>query len=137
MNRRYALLIALVVLGIVAVSLLARMPRGSGPDAAAVATMPSLDLALTIENGQLSPESAAVPKGHLVRLTITNRGGSPLAVRLAGYEDRVTIASLAPSATWTGEFVADRPGDDFAWLVDEHPAGRLAVTGSHLIEGHR
>jgi hypothetical protein len=137
MNRRYALLIAFVALGIVAVSLLARMPRDASRDTTAAAAVPSLDLALEIENGRLSPESAAVPKGHLVRLTITNRGGSPLAVRLAGYEDRVTIASLAPSATWSGEFVADRPGDDFAWIVNEHPAGRLAVTGSHLIEGHR
>jgi hypothetical protein len=60
-----------------------------------------------------------------------------VGLALAGYEDRLAIPALSPGATWSGEFIADRPGEDFAWLLDGVPAGRLAVTGSHLVEGHR
>ena len=137
MKRRYLLLVALVALAAVAVSALARLPRTSSSRTTEAAPLPRVDLVLAIENGRLSPESAAVPKGHLVRLRVSNHGTTPTSVQLVGYEDRVTMTSLAPGATWAMEFIADRPGDDFAWLVDDRPAGRLAVTGSHLLEGHR
>jgi hypothetical protein len=58
-------------------------------------------------------------------------------VVLSGYEDRVTLAALAPGARWTATLVADLPGDDFTWLVDGAPTGRFVVTGSHLVDGHR
>jgi len=137
MNRRYLMLIALVAAGALAVGALARLPRAKRAGSEAIAPPPSSALSLVYEDGRLVPESARVPKGHLVKLTIANRGDVRVTVRLAGYEDRVSVASLAPGAEWRGEFTADRPGDGFAWLVDGQPAGRLDVTGSHLIEGHR
>ena len=40
--------------------------------------------------------------------------------------------------SWIDEQVfADRPGDDFAWEVNGQVAGKLTVSGSHLVEGHR
>jgi hypothetical protein len=54
-----------------------------------------------------------------------------------GYEDRLGAVRVAPDSLWRGEFVADRPGQDFAWVLDGAPAGRLEVAGSHLVEGHR
>ena len=70
-------------------------------------------------------------------VTLANEGGRFLTVTLAGYEDRVPPAPLGPGATRTVTFLADRPGEAFAFLVDGEPSGRLAVTGSHLPEGHR
>jgi hypothetical protein len=68
---------------------------------------------------------------------VEHRGAATARLTLAGYEDRLDIPALAPGAGWTGQFLADRPGEDFAWLLDGQPAGRLTVTGSHLVEGHR
>ena len=110
MKRRYALLIAAVALAAVTVSVLARLPRAVAPRAHEQAAVLRADLALTLDDGRIAPESSAVPKGHLVRLRLTNHGAAAASVRLAGYEDRVTITGLAPGATWTGEFIADRPG---------------------------
>ncbi len=137
MNRRYAVLVAAIALGALAVGALARLPRGEQRPREARAEAPRIDLSLEYAHGRLAPESAAVPKGHRVRLRLANRSGAAISVRLAGYDDRVRVAALAPGDAWTAEFLADLPGDDFAWLVNDQPAGRLAVTGSHLIEGHR
>lgn len=137
MTRRYLLLVAVVALAAIAVSALARRPRAANPRATETVALPHVDLVLAIEDGRITPESAAVPKGHRVRLRLSNHGAAAADVRLAGYEDQVAVTALAPGATWTLEFTADRPGDDFAWLVNDQPAGRLAVTGSHLLEGHR
>ena len=63
--------------------------------------------------------------------------GLAKAVQVLWRRNRPAAAPLAPGAGWTGEFLADRPGEDFAWLLDGEPAGRLTVTGSHLVEGHR
>jgi hypothetical protein len=68
---------------------------------------------------------------------VTNGAAVPQRLRLSGYEDRVDSGDLAPGATWRGAFLADRPGEDFAWLVGGGPSGQLAVRGSHLVEGHR
>jgi hypothetical protein len=54
-----------------------------------------------------------------------------------GYQDRFGAAHVAPDSVWRCEFVADLPGEDFAWMVDGTPAGRFEVKGSHLVEGHR
>jgi hypothetical protein len=72
-----------------------------------------------------------------VTLSIVNHGTRAVGIELSGYGDRVHVTGLAPGATWEGEFLADRPGDDFAWLLDGRPAGRLEIRGSHLVEGHR
>ena len=45
--------------------------------------------------------------------------------------------SVAPGEIAHATFRADRPGGDFAWLVDGAPSGRFAVSGSHLEEGRR
>jgi hypothetical protein len=99
--------------------------------------MPAVALALDACDTTVVPESAQVPKDHRVRLTVRNRGTTPARLVLSGYEDRLSIPQLPPGAAWSGEFLADRPGEDFAWMLAGQPAGRLTVTGSHLVEGHR
>jgi hypothetical protein len=71
-----------------------------------------------------------------VTVTVENRGPGTRTIALAGYEEQVHLA-VPPGGTARVTFRADRPGDDFAWLVDGEPAGTLAVSGSHLIEGHQ
>jgi hypothetical protein len=137
MSRSYRVLLLVVLAGAIAVSAIARLPRAGRGAPRARAIAPVTDLAITVIGDRLSPEAASVPKGYRVRLTVVNAGRAPLALRLAGYEDRVAIAALAPGAAWRDTFLADRPGEGFAWLVNGSPAGRLAVTGSHLEEGHR
>jgi hypothetical protein len=134
---RYRVLALVVLAAALGTSALARLPRRAPEAAAPPAPLPVVELAIVLEDGRVTPSAAAVPKDHEVRLAIRNRGARAAEVRLAGYEDRLTIAALAPGATWRGSFVSDRPGEGFAWLVDGEPAGRLAVTGSHLVEGHR
>jgi hypothetical protein len=60
-----------------------------------------------------------------------------VTLRLAGYQDRVSLDSLAAGETRVVEFLADRPGEDFTWLIDGRPSGWFLVTGSHLVGGHR
>src|SRR5262245_59489888 len=136
MNVRYLSLAAGVVLLALALTVLGR-PRPVEHHASAPAAHPEATLGLVIENGRLTPATSVVAQGTRVRLSIAVRGTRGARLELAGYQDRLTIPDHAAGATWSGEFVADRPGDDLAWLVDGAPAGRLAVTGSHLIEGHR
>ncbi len=137
MRRSYLLLFGLVVVLAVALTALGRPRRRPAPRPVAASLAPLVDLTIGIADGQVSPAVAAVPKGSRVRLRVDYRGASPARLTLAGYEDRVNIPALAPGIVWTGEFLADRPGEDFAWLLDGQPAGRLTVTGSHLVEGHR
>jgi hypothetical protein len=135
-KRPYVLLAAgILVLG-VALSMLGR-PRHAEAPRTAGAESPVVDLAIVIEAGKISPAATSVSKGDRVRLRVECRGAMIARLALAGYEDRLDIPSLEPGRTWTTEFLADRPGEDFAWLLDGQPAGRFMVTGSHLIEGHR
>lgn len=140
MSSRYsALLLGIAVLA-VALSVIARLaPHGShgAPGAAAPAPAPVVALALDARDSTVVPGSAQVPKDHRVQLTVTNRGATLARLVLSGYEDRLSIPPLPPGAAWSGEFLADRPGEDFAWMLSGQPAGRLTVTGSHLVEGHR
>jgi hypothetical protein len=76
-----------------------------------------------------------VPKDRRVALTVVNRGAGPSTLALTGYEDRVRLGPVAPGATRAIEFQADRPGEDFTWMVDGVPAGRFTVAGPHLDEG--
>ncbi len=137
MKRSYVRLFGLVVLLALALTALGRPRRHETARPAAAPPAPAVDLVIGIAGGQVSPALAAVPKGSRVRLRVDYRGVGPARLTLAGYEDRVSIPALAPGIVWTGEFLADRPGEDFAWVLDGRPAGRLTVTGSHLVEGHR
>ena len=136
--KRYLLLLAVAVMaGALALALGRNLRHSSerGP-AAAPAPEAALEIAITPDH-HITPATASVPKDHLVRLTVTNHGARRASLTLMGYQDRFGVAYLAPDSTWHGEFVADRPGDDFAWMLDGAPVGRLAVTGSHLVDGHR
>ena len=136
MNRSYLLLAAAVAILAVGLTALGR-PRRAAPPAAAVPVAPVVELAIVIGPEGVSPAAAAVPKGHRVRLRVANHRGHEVRVALSGYEDRLDIGAIAAGAGWTGEFTADRPGEDFAWVIDRRPEARLVVTGSHLVEGHR
>ena len=131
--KRYLVLLAIAVtLG--AVGLVAA--RGAPEAEAAARPEVTLEITITPEHG-IAPAVAAVPKDHIVRITVTNRSGRPASLTLMGYEDRFGVASLPADSVVRADLVADRPGDDFAWQLDGAPVGRLAVTGSHLVEGHR
>jgi hypothetical protein len=127
-----AALAAALVLGLVA-----HLPFHTARPAARPTPLADVPLALVIADDRIVPAASAVPKDHRVRLAMVNRGSHAAQVRLAGYEERLPSHTLEPGETWHAVFVADLPGEDFAWLLDGQPAGRLTVTGSHLIEGHR
>ena len=136
--RRYLFLLAIAVaLGAVALAVGRNLRLSSGPEPAPAARAEvALDLTITPDH-RIAPALASVPKEHVVRLSVTNGGARPATLTLMGYQDRFAVTQVAPGSVWRGEFVADRPGDDFAWMLDGAPVGRLAVTGSHLVEGHR
>lgn len=137
MSRRYLALFAGVVALAALLAALGR-PRPAPPERNTERpAAPVVDLAIGVLDGHVRPAMSAVPKGSRVRLRVDFRDPEPARLSLAGYEDLLSIPPLAPGTVWTGEFTAERPGDDFAWLLDGEPRGRLAVTGSHLVEGHR
>jgi len=135
--NRYLRLLAIVLLAAVTVGVLSRFPRSAVRPGQPEPPAPLAELAIEVGDSTVTPFASTVPKDHRVRLTIHNAAARAHAVRLAGYEREVSIDTLGAGATWSGEFLAALPGDDFAWLVDGEPAGRLSVTGSHLVEGHR
>lgn len=137
MKRPYLLLFTAVVVVAVVLVVLQRRPRGGSTPSGAPAVADTVALALEIKGGAVLPAAAAVPKGRRVRLTVVNRDPGPVNLGLTGYEDLLPAHTLAPGETWRAEFLADRPGDDFAWMVNGQPAARLSVAGSHLVEGHR
>ena len=138
MTRRYLWILVAIVAVAAALSALSVPKMGrSSRASSAVAGAPTIDLAVVVEGRRLMPAAASVPKGVRVRLRVDNRGRAPARLALAGYEDALSIPAIAPGGTWQGSFLADRPGDDFAWLLDGQPVARFAVTGSHLVEGHR
>ncbi len=136
MKRQYLLLGATVVVLAMALTVLGRPRPAEAPRPVAIEA-PAVELMIAIKGGKVSPATASVPKGTRVRLRVEHLGIATARLSLAGYEDRLDIPPLTPGTIWTAEFLADRPGEDFAWLLDGQPAGRLTVTGSHLVEGHR
>lgn len=97
-----------------------------------------VEVALGIEpDGTVTPAAVSVEKGRRVHVAVTNHGETPARLELPGYDDKIPAATVGAGETWTAEFIADRPGEDFAWVVNGAPASRFLVTGSHLIEGHR
>ena len=137
MNRSYLwLFVAVIALALVLTAL--GRPRAHAPERLPTAPLPPrIELAIGVSDRLVSPAITAVPRGSQVRLRVDYRGTRPGHLALSGYEDRLRIPELSPGTVWRGEFLADRPGEDFAWLLDGEPAGRLSVTGSHLVEGHR
>jgi FtsP/CotA-like multicopper oxidase with cupredoxin domain len=130
-----ALLAAALALGVL-FGLARRIPQPTSPLPTRLAPRPEQMLALTVTPGRVAPAECAVPVGTRVRLALLGAGRDTVQFALMGYEDHVALA-LPPGATRTLEFDADRPGEDFAWLVNGAPAGRFRVTGSHLVKGHQ
>jgi len=97
----------------------------------------TVDMAFTLTKDGIAPANSSVPKDHRVRLTITNHRRDRVGLSLHGYQDRLMIGWIDPDSTWRGEFIADRPGDGFAWMLEGEPVGKLAVEGSHLVDGHK
>jgi hypothetical protein len=134
--RPYVLLLAAALAAGVLLGLVARRP-GRGPIASLPAPAPQIELELVVDDGGLRPGAVSVPQGRSVDLRVRNASARAIRLTLAGYEDRVRLPSLGPGQSERTAFLADRPGEDFAWLVDGRPAGRFHVSGSHLVEGHR
>ncbi len=135
--RRYALLfLGILLLGIALVGF--GHIRRAEPERPPATSLPGArDVALEIGPRGMAPPSVTVPKGVRVRLNVVNRNPRPVRFALAGYQDRLGVLTLGSGESAQREFVADRPGEDFAWLVDGSPQGRFEVAGSHLVEGHR
>ena len=136
--RRYALLfVALTVIGL-GLNAWFRRARLEAPPPARTAQAGGIDVALIITpDSRIEPAEVAVAKDTRVRLTVTNHHRLAVSLALMGYQDRFAVAYLPPDSVWRGEFLADRPGEDFAWMLEGAPVGRLRVTGGHLVEGHR
>ncbi len=137
MRRSYWLLFAgtvLVGLGLVWLGHTPRreLARDVRPPEALV-----VSISLEIRDGAVTPDQISVAKDRRIRLMVRNLGRAAARFALAGYEDRVSPGVIAPGGSWSADFLADRPGEDFAWLIDGQPTGRFRVTGSHLVEGHR
>jgi hypothetical protein len=135
--KRYAFVLLIALSAALAIGFLARTPHGPEARTVSESEPPADTLRVTFAGGVARPDLASVPAGHRVTATLVNEGDRAISAGLAGYEDRFAPASIAPGASRTVTFLADRPGEAFAWLVDGEPCGRLAVTGSHLEEGHR
>ena len=135
--KRYLMLFGSALAVGLAVMLVARTVHMPAPAAPRVAQVPSVDLVLTLTSQGITPENSSVPKDHRVRLTIVNRRRDRVGLALHGYQDKLMIGWIDPDSTWRGEFLADRPGEGFAWELEGEPVGKLSVLGSHLVEGHR
>jgi len=139
MSRRFAGLLVGVLAAAAALSVWGgRLPVERPSGVARSGATRILPIVLRIQpDGHVTPSSVTLPLGTRVDLTVTSAAAKALRVELPGYQDRVPGFTLEPGATFRRAFLADRPGDDFALLVDGSPAARLDVAGSHLIEGHR
>lgn len=137
MNRTYLWLLAGILALPAALGLLSRLPHREEAPPAPAPPPTRIEVALEIDPAsRLAPERSVVPLGAEVTLRVRNQSAKPRLLALAGYEGAVNVGIPARGDAAV-EFRADRPGDDFAWLLDGTPAGKLAVTGSHLVEGHR
>ena len=135
MKRAWILLAVVSALGAFGLAALARAPHPASRVPVEPAR-PGVTVSLTVENGAVSPRVSMVRKGYRVHLAVLNLDRGAIRFELTGYEERVSSPRIAPDSTWHTLFVADRPGDEFEWLVNGHPAGRLVVLGSHLEAGH-
>lgn len=136
MNRYLWLLVVGAIAGAVGLVALRSRPAAA-PRAAPAAPVEVSTLSYVLGQSGLDPALAAVPRGHRVVVAVQNARSQPVSLALQGYEDQVRSDVIAPGKVWHVEFLAERPGEAFAWLAGDVPVGRIAVTGSHLVEGHR
>jgi len=137
MKRYLMVFVVAIALGVIAVAV-GRNARHAVRLEPEHARMPSVALDITVvSDHEITPSFASVPKDHLVHLSVTNHGRRAVTLTLMGYQDRFAAAYVPPDSTWHGEFIADRPGEAFAWILEGAPTGRLQVTGSHLEEGRQ
>ena len=97
----------------------------------------SVAVTLVLTDQGVEPSVMTVTKDHRVALSIINHRRLAAGVSLQGYQHAFAAGIIAPGTSWHGSFIADRPGEDFAWMVEGEPSGRFIVKGSHLVEGHR
>ncbi len=134
--KRYGILfVVAAVLSVTVYNLGGRIAVPSRP--AEPAEPDSVAVTLTLTDQGLEPSMVTVAKDQRVALSIVNHRHLASGVSLQGYQHAFAAGIIAPGATWHGSFVADRPGEEFAWIVEGEPTGRFIVKGSHLVEGHR
>lgn len=136
MNRYLWLLVLGALAGALGLAALRARPAVA-PEAAPEPRREISTLSYVLGESGLDPALAAVPRGHRVVVAVQNARSQPVSLALQGYEDQVRSDAIAPGKVWHVEFLAERPGEAFAWLAGDVPVGRIAVTGSHLEEGHR
>lgn len=136
MSRAWVALATLVAIAAIAAGLAPRRPHEAANVPAPRATRPAATLMVTIRDGVITPDAVAAPVGAHVTVVAQNAESRALTLSLMGYEDQVKLA-LDAGTTGQVAFDADRPGEDFAWIVDGRPVGRVRIVGSHLVEGHR
>ena len=134
---RWRTLFAVVVGLALVIAVAGRLPSGAAREAAPAPAPVEATLAFRVTDGAVEPAFATVPRGQRVRLVVENASTREITPRLPGYDDRIAFVAIAPGATWSGSFLADRPGADFALWIDDEPGARIAIAGSHLVEGHR
>lgn len=139
MTRRYLILLAAVLALGIGLSFVARsgLLHPGQTTAAATTSVARAPVSIHVRDGVVTPSESVVPLGSRVALEVVNDGHDEIELALAGYEGLLPALRVAGGTAARSEFTAGRPGEDFAWLVDGRPAGRLRVAGSHLIEGHR
>ena len=137
MKRSYVRLAAVVVVAALALGLLSKLPRREptrpAPPLSGARVAVSLEIAA---GGEVLADTSSISKGSLLTIRAVNRGDRPRLLSLSGYEDRLRLV-VVPGEIARATLRADRPGGDFAWLVDGTPAGRFVVSGSHLDEDSR
>jgi hypothetical protein len=135
--RAYVMLFVIALAGAAVLLAVGRRPHERGPARASAPAAPLEDVRVTLHARGTTPDRLTVRLGARVTAHARNADGGAHTLSLAGYDDRVGVVTIAPRDSATLVFLADRPGEDFAWLVDGQPAGVLVVAGSHLVEGHR
>ncbi len=133
--RRYGMLAMVIAVGGAGLAVYARMPHRAAVSHEAVAAAPQAAARVVVDARGVS--EARVASGSDVTLTLANQRDTEVALDLAGYSDRIGVQHVPAHGSAVVRFHADRPGDDFAWMLDGQPAGRFVVTGSHLQEGHQ
>lgn len=138
MSRMIWLALAVMVAAtVVGISLRQQQPAvPAAPANAPVPVVHRAALELTAEG--MTPYRIKAPKDSEVHLLIRCAPGAAEGLlALTGYQDRVGPVEVGPGLSREVVFVADRPGDDFAFVLGERVLGRLHVTGSHLEPGHQ
>jgi hypothetical protein len=112
--------------------------REAPPEPTDAAPPPLFQAEVELTAAGMEPYRLQVPKDHEVHLLVHAAPDAPEGMlSILGYEDRVAPVGIGPGQGREIVFVADRPGDDFAFSLGGEVQGRLQVTGEHLPEGHR